>query len=134
MRCPSIKLLLSNEAVRYVINGAIATSVHYIVLRAGVETLQLSSAGVANFIAALFGIATSFLGSRWFVFRQFSDPILHQAARFTVLYGVLACLHGVLLFIWTDLSGLDYSIGFAVAIIVQVLVSYPGNKYLVFAA
>lgn len=130
----SMKTLLSNEAVRYVINGATATSVHYIVLRTGVEVLHLPSAGVANFIAALFGITTSFLGSRWFVFRQLSDPILHQATRFGVLYGLLACLHGILLYIWTDVSGLNYSIGFVIAIIIQVLVSYPGNKYLVFAS
>lgn len=129
-----MKSLVSNETVRYAVNGAAATAVHYTVLRTALETMQLPSAGVANFIAALFGITASFLGSRWFVFRQLSKPIFHQATRFAVLYGLLACLHGVLLFMWTDVFSLNYSAGFAVAIVVQFLVSYPGNKYLVFAA
>ena len=134
MPCTLMKSPLSNEAVRYAINGATATAVHYVVLRTALEALQLPSAGIANFVAALFGIAASFFGSRWFVFRQLSKPILHQAKRFVVLYGIIASLHGFLLFTWTDLWGLDYSTGFAIAIAVQVLASYPGNKYLVFAA
>jgi putative flippase GtrA len=129
----TIDALGSNEAVRYAVNGLVATGAHYAVLRTGLEVFHFSSAGAANFVAALFGITTSFVGSRWYVFRQRSQPVLQQAARFATLYGAIACLHAALLFGWTDLWGFDYTIGFAIAIAVQISVSYFGNKYIVFA-
>ena len=57
------------EILRYGINGLVATAVHYTVLRFQLAVLCVHSAGVANFVAAFFGIATSFVGSRYFVFQ-----------------------------------------------------------------
>ena len=122
------------QLVRYIINGVAATAVHYAVLRTGLEVVQLPSAGLANFIAALFGIAVSFTGSRWFVFRQTQEPILRQASKFVALYAAMACLHAPILFVWTDVWQLDYTIGFLIGIAVQVVSSYFGNKFLVFGA
>lgn len=120
------------QLVRYVINGLIATAVHYAVLRTGLQVVHLPSAGLANFIAALFGITVSFAGSRWFVFRQTREPILRQAGKFVTLYAAIAVMHAILLFVWTDLWRLDYNLGFAIAIVIQVIGSYFGNRYLVF--
>jgi putative flippase GtrA len=129
----TLKALFSIEAFRYAVNGAAATALHYAVLRTCLEGFHFPSAGMANFVAALFGISASFAGSRWFVFKKGTKPVLQQATLFMVLYGSVACLHALLLFVWTDLWGFDYTIGFAIAIAVQVSASYSGNKYLVFA-
>lgn len=122
------------EVSRYVINGLVATAVHYGVLTVNLELLQFKSAGLANFVAATFGIATSFLGSRYYVFNRTTESILQQALKFSGLYGAIAALHGLLLFAWTDWHGLDYRFGFLFATGIQVSLSYIGNKFLVFKA
>jgi putative flippase GtrA len=118
--------------VRYVINGLVATAVHYSVLTTNLQVFKMPSAGVANFFAAMAGICTSFLGSRYFVFRKLGEKILHQATKFGLLYALIACLHGALLYAWSDVMKLDYRIGFLMATGLQVVLSYWGNKVLVF--
>ena len=118
--------------IRYVINGVVATAVHYSVLTFNLKVLQVSYAGVANFFAAIFGITVSFLGSRYFVFRRTDEPIIAQGIKFSVLYGLIALLHGLVLFALTDQLRIDYRIGFLVATVLQVLLSFVGNKVLVF--
>ena len=122
----------AGELLRYLINGLLATAVHYGVLTANLELLDFRSAGAANFVAALFGISTSFMGSRYYVFRGHSQSFARQAAGFGGLYAGIAVLHGLALFVWTDRFGLDYRLGFVLATALQVLLSYFGNKYLVF--
>jgi putative flippase GtrA len=120
------------ELARFVINGLVATAVHYGVLSFNIRVLGIPSAGLSNFIAAWFGITVSFVGSRFFVFRRKDAPLLPQAMRFLVLYVSIACLHGLLLFVWTDLLHLNYTVGFLVATILQTMLSYLGSKMLVF--
>ena len=122
----------AGEVLRYCINGLVATLVHYVVLAIGIDLLQLPSAGLANLIAALFGITCSFLGNRYFVFRGHDGEFFHQAKNFLLLYAFIACLHGLVLFLWTDVGRLDYRLGFIMATCLQVLLSYLGNKMLVF--
>lgn len=122
----------SGRLARFVANGLVATAVHFGVLSANLHLLGMSSAGLANFLASAAGITTSFLGSRYFVFRKADEPMLAQAMRFSGLYGAIAVLHGLILLVWTDHWGLDYRIGFLIATAVQVSLSYAGNKVLVF--
>jgi putative flippase GtrA len=124
---------LLSQLARYVINGLAATAIHYCVLRYELEVLRLPSAGLANFVAALVGISASFVGSRYFVFRQLQEPILRQATKFIMLYAAIACMHAALLFVWSDVWQLDYNAGFVFAIVIQIIGSYFGNRYLVFA-
>lgn len=120
------------EISRYVINGLVATAVHYGVLNFNIGFLEFKSAGLANFTAAIFGIGTSFFGSRYFVFERTEEGMLHQALKFSGLYGVVAVLHGLFVWVWTDLQGLDYHLGFLIATGLQTSISYLGNKFLVF--
>jgi putative flippase GtrA len=94
--------------------------------------LDIATAGLANFIAAFFGIVASFVGSRYYVFRANQQPIFRQVSKFTGLYSAFAFLHGIVLYVWSDLQGWDYRSGFLVATFLQVLLSYWGNKLLVF--
>lgn len=120
------------QAARYIVNGLLATAVHYGVLSFCLEVLKLPSAGLANLVAAAFGITASFLGSRYFVFRRPDEPIGQQAARFGALYAAIAGLHVLVLALWTDTMGYDYRWGFLLATGLQMVLSYWGNKRLVF--
>lgn len=122
------------EVGRFVANGLVATAFHYAVLTFNLRVLDMPSAGVANFIAAWFGIAASFIGNRFFVFPHRAGPVARQAARFLALYAAMACVHGLLLFAWTDVFHLNYTAGFVLATALQTVLSYLGNKLFVFAA
>ena len=122
-----------HELIRFVVNGLVATAVHYAVLTFNLEVLGFGSAGVANLCAAVVGIATSFLGSRYYVFAGCARQAwLPQAIKFSGLYGAMAMLHWLVLRLWTDRLGLDYRLGFVIATGLQVALSYLGNKFLVF--
>jgi putative flippase GtrA len=121
-----------SELARYILNGLVATAVHYGVLTANLQVFDIPSAGLANMIAAFFGISSSFLGNRYFVFRGHQGRPLKQARQFLLLYGLIACLHGAVLYVWTDVFSLDYRLGFLIATLLQVALSYLGNKRLVF--
>jgi putative flippase GtrA len=120
------------ELIRYGINGVIATAVHFAVLYFNLHVLNVLSAGLANLVAAVFGITVSFLGSRYFVFEKTGETIATQAIKFSGLYGTMAILHGLVLLVWTDWLSLDYRVGFLIATTFQVSISYLGNKFLVF--
>jgi putative flippase GtrA len=122
----------AGRIARYVVNGLVATAVHFGILTFELEVLRVPSAGAANVVAAAFGITASFLGNRYWVFRKREHPFAGQAARFVALYAAIACVHGLVLFAWTDLAHLDYRIGFLIAPAIQVVLGYWGNKRLVF--
>lgn len=120
------------EVLRYIINGIVATAVHYAVLTLNLQIFSMQSAGLANLVAAFFGISISFVGNRYFVFSQTEEGFLAQAAKFGGLYGVIALMHGVVLFLWSDWMGFDYRVGFLLATLFQMTGSYLGNKFLIF--
>ena len=123
----------AREPALFVLNGLAATGVHYGVLHAAVELLAIYPVGLANFIAACFGITASLLGNRHVVFRgRANAPLGHHLARFGLLYAVLAVANAAVLFLWTDVGGQDYRLGFLLAAGLQVVLSYFGNRHLVF--
>lgn len=121
------------EIIRYIINGLIATGAHYCSFIAILSILTSHSAGLAGFLAAFVGISVSFLGSRYFVFRNWHTPIVVQFLRFGALYAAIAILSGLTLFIWSDLMHFNNTIGFLIGVIIQIAFSYVGGKRLVFA-
>lgn len=127
-----VATLLARQSVRYLINGLAATAAHFAVLTFNLQVLGWGSAGIANLVAAVFGITTSFLGSRYFVFQGSVEPLLKQIYRFIFLYAAIALLHGALMYVWADHYRLNYIAGFVVATGMQVLCSYWGNKRMVF--
>lgn len=122
------------QLARYIINGLLATALHFAILTFNLKVLHIPSAGLANLIAASIAITVSFFSSRHFVFRAAHAPVLRQALAFGVLYALLAIAHGVILYLWTDRAGFDYRIGFLLATCVQVAGSYLGNRLVVFKA
>jgi putative flippase GtrA len=123
---------LSSQPLRYLINGLAATGIHFLMLTFNLKVLGWSSAGLSNLVAAVFGIAASFLGSRYFVFNNSTESLGAQLYRFILLYVAIALLHGALLYVWVDVYMLSYVIGFVIATFMQVACSYLGNKLMVF--
>ena len=121
------------EGLRYLLNGALATLVHFVVLWACLEWLRVPSAGLSSAAASLVGIAVSFFGNRHFVFRRQDGAMWPQARRFLMLYAAIALLHGSVLFVWTDILHLPYMAGFGLAVALQVVLGYLGGRFLVFA-
>ena len=121
------------EITRYIINGLVATGAHYLAFLFNLHSVTPNSAGLANFLASFFGITVSFLGSRYFVFRNWRVPILDQFLRFGALYAVIAILSGLTLFIWSDIFFFNKTIGFFIGVVFQVSFSYLGSRRLVFA-
>lgn len=120
------------EVVRFGMNGIFATVVHFAVLSFNLEVIDMNSAGLANLIAVSVGITVSFVGNCYFVFPRASKSLFIQVAQFSCLYFFIAFLHGAILYFWTDRMGHDYRIGFLLATVMQVSMSYLGNKMLVF--
>lgn len=120
------------QLFRFSANGAAAALLHFTVLWLNLQVFEIQSAGLANLLAAVVGITASFLGSRYYVFRGHAERIITQAAKFGALYAAIALLHGAVLYLWSDVARLDYRIGFAIALGLQVALSYVGNKNLVF--
>ena len=123
---------LKGQLCRFVINGVVATAVHYAVLRFNIEVLQIPLASVANAIAAVFGIAVSFVGSRYFVFRGSQGSAAQQGVFFVCVYAAIALLHAMVMYVWADWFGGDYTIGFLLATCLQTVFSFLANKFLVF--
>jgi putative flippase GtrA len=122
----------TRELMRYGINGFLATLIHYAVLTINLNVFLMSSAGMANLIASVFGITFSFIGNRYFVFDKCNKKLLRQVIKFSSLYSAIAIVHGLILFLWTDWLRFDYRIGFLIATALQVSLSYVGNKKMVF--
>jgi len=97
-----------------------------------IEVIRFDSVGISNFLAAFCGIFVSFVGNRVFVFCNKKDNLVNQIRSFALLYFSIALLHGVFLHIWSDLYNMDYRVGFILATIMQALLSYIGNKKIVF--
>ncbi len=118
--------------IRFGLNGLAATAVHFSVLYLAVDVLLWSSAGLANLVAAVCGMAVSYLGNRYFVFRRGGTAVVPQLSKFVVLYSILAVFHGMFLYFWSDLGHADYRVGFVVATGIQAAAGYFINHYIVF--
>jgi putative flippase GtrA len=124
--------VLDYQPLRYLLNGIVATCTHYTVLNGCIHLAHIPSAGLSNLLAACTGITVSFIGSRYFVFPGGTESLWHQLGRFWLLYAVLALLQGCVMFLWSDMAGLDYRIGFLVGTFLQMICSYFGGKHWVF--
>lgn len=122
---------LDKTLVRFILNGLVATAVHYGFLLLFVEGVGLRPVGLANTLAACIGILASFMGNRHYVF-QHTASFWHTWHRFIALYGTIALLHGVLLYLWSDWQGWNYSVGFVLVTGAMVALSFTGNKFWVF--
>lgn len=116
---------------RFIVNGVLATLVHFGFLTLFVEINLTASAGVSNACASVFGILASYLGNRYWVFSE-RRASQNSLWKFLVVYSGMVLVHGLVLWLWTDIANLDYRLGFIVATAIHVILTYLGNFYFTF--
>ena len=116
---------------KFALNGATSTIVHFAALVMLMDVVHIGSAGLANGCAAVFGITSSYLGNRSFVF---NSTVAHAQAlpSFLLLYGVAMLVHVAVLTAWTDYAGFRYELGFLIATSASLMLTFVGNRYFVF--
>jgi len=120
------------QVFKFIINGLIATFVHYMVLYFNMEVIRMTSATLANLIGASFGITVSFFGNRNFVFLSKNKAVHFQAMGFITLQSILIAIQSIILFIWVDLYDHNYQIVFIFAVGISTVLSYTANKLIIF--
>ena len=90
------------ELIRYLINGLLATAVHFGILSFNLNIVDFASAGFANFIASLFGIGDVRSGQSLSCIPKDRGSDYDPGQKFGCLYGVIAVFHGLVLLLWTD--------------------------------
>lgn len=120
------------QIIKYGTNGLLATTIHYLALFLQVEKFGVASLGFANGIASVFGITASFLGNRYFVFEDVKEKAFSQAWKFVSLYVLLAIFNYGFMYYFGDVRQIEYTMVFLFATALQFVLSYVGNKLLVF--
>jgi len=93
---------------------------------------------IAYFIASFFGILTSFLGNKFFVFTNSNqnssqnNNAFKQFKIFLLLYGLIMLICSILMGVLSDLLHINYNLSFIISLGVQTLLSFFGNKNYVF--
>ena len=134
LRAKSQKEPVVQEIFLFLINGFLATSVHFAALILFVNFAGLSY-GVSNFLSFLVGSISSFLGNKFFVFKvknKFRST--SQFIKFFFLYLTLAIEHGIALYWWSDINEYNYIVGFLLITMLNMVISFIFNKYIIFNA
>lgn len=118
--------------IRYIANGIFATLFHYVILNFCLNIINIESAGVSSIYASFFGVISSFLGNKYFVFKDYSNQLLGQSLRFIFLYTVFGSLHSTTLYFWSDVLGKNYHYGFLIATFGQFSLGYFLSQKLIF--
>lgn len=134
LRARSQKEPVTKEIFLFLINGFVATLVHFATLILFVNFVGLSY-GVSNFLSFLVGSISSFLGNKFFVFKvknKFRST--SQFIKFFFLYLTLAIEHGIALYWWSDINEYNYIVGFLLITMLNIIISFIFNKYIIFNA
>ena len=123
--------------LKFIVNGLFATFVHYVTMLL-ISNYVISIYLISYGIASIFGILTSFLGNKFFVFTNSnknhspSNTAFKQLRSFLLLYGLIVLICSILMGVLSDLLHINYNLSFMVALCVQTLLSFFGNKCYVF--
>ena len=122
---------INHSIVRFTINGLVATVVHYLAMVFAIYFLGITWFSVAYAFAFLFAVVTSFWGNKRFVFQhhQVQD---FQFVKFVTLYLGLLFMTSLTMWAVSDYGGLHYNTGFIIAVTLQFIGGYLGNRYLIF--
>ena len=122
------------EVSLFLINGFLATLIHFAALILFVNSAGLSY-GLSNFLSFLVGSISSFLGNKFFVFKVKNKfRITSQFIKFFFLYLTLAFEHGIALYWWSDINEYNYIVGFLLITMLNIIISFIFNKYIIFNA
>tara|TARA_B100000767_G_scaffold162202_1_gene152250 strand:- start:9334 stop:9759 length:426 start_codon:yes stop_codon:yes gene_type:complete len=122
------------EIFLFLINGFLATLIHFVALILFVNLAALSY-GLSNFLSFLVGSVSSFLGNKFVVFKGKNKlRTTSQFIKFFFLYFSLALEHGIALYFWSDINEYNYIVGFLLITMLNIIISFIFNKYIIFNA
>jgi putative flippase GtrA len=122
------------EILLFLINGFLATFIHFVALILFVNLAALSY-GLSNFLSFLVGSVSSFLGNKFVVFKGKNKlRTTSQFIKFFFLYLSLALEHGIALYLWSDINEYNYIVGFLLITMLNIIISFIFNKYIIFNA
>lgn len=122
---------------KFILNGLLATIVHYFTMLL-ISNYVISVYSIAYGIASIFGIMTSFLGNKFVVFansthnRSQNNGTFIQLKSFLLLYGLIMLICSILMGVLSDFLNVNYNLSFIIALSIQTLLSFFGNKCYVF--
>jgi putative flippase GtrA len=123
--------------LKFIINGLFATFIHYVTMLL-ISNYVIAIYSIAYFIASFFGILTSFLGNKFFVFTNSNqnssqnNNAFKQFKIFLLLYGLIMLICSILMGVLSDILLINYNLSFMISLTVQTLFSFFGNKRYVF--
>jgi putative flippase GtrA len=123
---------MSREIIFFILNGIVATLVHFFILLVFIDVIQLDSLIISNIFAGIAGMTSSFLGNRKFVFNTSKVNLSEQLLKFIALYLSVIILHTVVISIFTNIFTIDYRISFVIASSFVISVSFLINKFVIF--
>ena len=126
--------LMNKQFFIFIINGLMATFVHFLLLVIFIEVFNMENIVVANISAGLLAIMFSFIGNRHFVFKSKTADLYSQIIKFLILYLIILFLHTLLMALLTVNIGLDYRISFVLVSAIMAITSFFMNKLIVFKA
>ena len=123
--------------LKFVVNGLLATFVQYVTMLL-ISNYVIAIYSIAYGIASIFGIFTSFLGNKFVVFansnhnRPQNKGTFIQLKSFLLLYGLIMIICSILMGVLSDFLHVNYNLSFIIALSIQTLLSFFGNKRYVF--
>ena len=123
--------------LKFIVNGLFATFVHYVTMLL-ISNYVISIYLISYGIASIFGILTSFMGNKFFVFTNSNqnssqnNNAFKQFKIFLLLYGLIMLICSILMGVLSDLLHINYNLSFIISLGVQTLLSFFGNKNYVF--
>jgi len=123
--------------IKFILNGLLATGVHYVTMLL-LSHYVIAIYAIAYGVASVFGMLTSFLGNKFFVFtsanqnRAQYNGTFSQLRSFLILYGLIMLICSLLMGVLSDLLHINYNLSFIMALCVQTLLGFFGNKRYVF--
>ena len=116
----------------FILNGVVATVVHYAVCMLCLSLFAFKSLGLSFFVGSIFGTVASFLGNRFVVFVATQGEVLPQFVKFVLTYMAISLLVSFIVGSLTKSSDLSSQIIFLLGIAFQVTLSFLTSKWLIF--
>lgn len=121
-----------NQKIKFIISGVVSTLIHFLFLLIGVEIIKISLISISNLFASFFGLSSSFILNRYFVFRKFNKDILITYIQFMFANTLTIIVTSLLFLLWSDILGWDYRIGFLLIYLFIAIINFYLYKKIIF--
>ncbi len=122
---------LMRQSSAFLVVGAIATLVHYLIIVVLVDLLSIMRPTPATAVGSVVGIAVAYVGNQRLVFQADGAHRIY-VPKFVATYLSVMAIHAGLMYLFTEQWGLAYEWGFITATIVSATTTFFANRLVVF--